>query len=450
MTTELVPLITQDKSLVWHRGGSVRHCVINVHQDSQGVDSSAVSPDPRNVVLVVDASGSMGGGKLEAAKEGAIKFVEQLASHDRLSIVSFSNDVQIHLDGSLCDESGLRSAQVALRSLTTRANTNLSGGWFQGVECGAKIMSKYDSFRTAQVLLLTDGLANEGISDASTLRYYAADMLRKGIITSSVGIGLDYSTEQIAALSDGGGGRYHHANTPTDILEIMAGELRLGASLLAYDVVLNVVVDSEVEIEVLGDCLKLTGDGHAAPHVGRHPAATASYPVGSIGTGQERDVVVKMRFPRRIAGERAVFAAWFTWRDPRTTELKDSNSSVVEFEFVRGADNDAELKDPVCSQRVADVWLAGMINQSIELNRRTQFVEAKALLAKQEPFFLRYIAGLKEESRLRREFKVAAANVGVMMDEFARKETSFSYYRSARLATELRSNYSENSWAPRK
>jgi Ca-activated chloride channel family protein len=450
MTTELVPLITQDKSLTWHRGGSVRHCVINVHQDAQGVDAGSVSPDSRNVVLVVDASASMHGEKLEAAKNGAIKFVEQLASHDRLSIVSFSSDVQVHLDGILCDKPGLRSAQAALRNLTTRANTNLSGGWFQGVECAAKVMSKSDSFHTAQVLLLTDGMANQGITDAPTLRGYSADLLRKGIITSTVGIGLDYSTEQIAALSDAGGGRYHHANTPTDILEIMAGELRLGASPVAYDLVLNVSVDDDAEIELLGDNLDLTGDGRAAPQVGGLPSASASYLVGSIGTGQERDVVVKMRFPRRMPGERTELLAWFTWRDPQTTELKNSHVSTVEFEFARGVDNDAERKDPVSSLRVADVWLAWMINQSIELNRRAQFVEAKALLAKQEPFFLRYIADLKEEPRLRREFEVAAVNVGTVMEEFARKETFMRYRSSSRRMTDHRSTFSRDSWAPRK
>lgn len=449
MTTELLPLINQDKSLAWHRGGSVRHCVINVQQDGHDAEESDGLRDPRNVVLVVDASASMGGGQLEAAKAGAISFVEQLSSHDRLSVVSFSSDVQVHLDGILCDKSGLRSAQASLRKLDIRSNTNLSAGWLQGVECAAKVMANHDSFRTAQVLLLTDGFANQGITDASILRGYAADLLRKGIVTSAVGIGVDYSTEQIAALSDAGGGRYHHANTPRDILEIMAGELSLGASLVAYDLVLNVAVDNEVEIELLGDSLDFTGDAHAAPNVGGLPTATASYLVGSIGRGQERDAVVKLRFPRRLPGQKTELLAWFTWRDPKTAELKNSCVLSVDFEFARGVDNDAERKDSVCSQRVADVWLAWMINQCLELNRQLLFVEAKALLAKQEPYFIRYIAGLAEEPRLRREFEMAAMNVGTAMDEFARKETYMLYRSRSRLSSDFRSDFAPNSWAPR-
>ena len=51
-----------------------------------------------NLAIVIDRSGSMGNGRLEAAKEAAIGIVNRLNKHDRLSVVVYDDEVTVLID----------------------------------------------------------------------------------------------------------------------------------------------------------------------------------------------------------------------------------------------------------------------------------------------------------------------------------------------------------------
>ena len=61
-----------------------------------------------------------------------------------------------------------------------------------------------------RLLILTDGQANDGLVDPQELSEVAANLRMRGISTSAVGIGQDYSTHQIEPIADQGGGMLHH------------------------------------------------------------------------------------------------------------------------------------------------------------------------------------------------------------------------------------------------
>src|SRR5690606_34231321 len=44
-----------------------------------------------NLVMVVDVSGSMSGGKIDSVRRSAVQFIEQMGEDDYLSIISFSS-----------------------------------------------------------------------------------------------------------------------------------------------------------------------------------------------------------------------------------------------------------------------------------------------------------------------------------------------------------------------
>ena len=156
-----------DRQLFWQEGNSVRYLVarLRAHQED---DPKKGERAPLNIALVIDASGSMSGGRLEAAKAAALGLAERLTERDRLTLVSFASDVQVHIDAAPVTAQNLHLIRNEIFRLQTRGSTCLSGGWFAGVASAARIAEE-DARMTPRVILLSDGHANEGIRDRNEL-----------------------------------------------------------------------------------------------------------------------------------------------------------------------------------------------------------------------------------------------------------------------------------------
>ena len=80
--------------------------------------------------------------------------------------------------------------------------TNLSGGF-----CAeSRRPSAPPTDGGATLVLLSDGHANEGVTDHGQLEQFAAGAQRRGITSSTIGIGLGYDEDLLAAIARGGGG----------------------------------------------------------------------------------------------------------------------------------------------------------------------------------------------------------------------------------------------------
>ena len=84
---------------------------------------------PINLALVIDRSGSMYEGRLEAAKKAATGISECLRKDDRLSIIAFDDEISVLLDGVKQNKAGRNAARAAISELHPRACTDLAGGW---------------------------------------------------------------------------------------------------------------------------------------------------------------------------------------------------------------------------------------------------------------------------------------------------------------------------------
>jgi len=138
---------------------------------------------PLSIALVLDRSGSMAGRKLSVAKRCASWVAERLGPKDELALVTYDDEVRL-LTPLTPVNGGLRRT---IQGIRPGGQTNLSGGWLKGLEalCGA------DDHGVRKVLLLSDGLANVGITDRGTLAGLAAEARAQGIGTTTVGFGAD-------------------------------------------------------------------------------------------------------------------------------------------------------------------------------------------------------------------------------------------------------------------
>jgi Ca-activated chloride channel family protein len=198
---------------------------------------------PLDVALVVDRSGSMHGAKLEAVKACGAYLARRMATGDRLAVVAYDDEVD--LVAPLAPVA-LDRMLAAVNSIHSGGTTNLSGGWLKGLE--QLRVDGRDAVR--RVLLLTDGLANVGITEPGSLVAMVEQARAAGIGTTTIGVGDDFDETLLTALADAGGGTGHFAATPDAAPGIFAAEIDGLASVVAQNV--SVEIRPGPEVTLLG------------------------------------------------------------------------------------------------------------------------------------------------------------------------------------------------------
>jgi Ca-activated chloride channel family protein len=189
---------------------------------------------PLNLSIVLDRSGSMDGEPLEQAKEAAALLVRRLWPEDVVSVVTYDDEVETVAEPA----TGKAQADLVerIRSIETRGCTNLSGGWLRGRELVAGGRREGAANR---VLLLTDGLANAGITEPGQLVGLCRTALDQGITTTTIGFGQGYDEVLLRRMAEAGGGSTYYIEDPDQAPAIFATEIEGLLSLTAQ----NLAVD---------------------------------------------------------------------------------------------------------------------------------------------------------------------------------------------------------------
>ena len=234
---------------------------------------------PVNLGVALDRSGSMAGEPLAIAKAALEQFVSQLLPDDRLTVVAFDDTaVPIVSAKKANDKAALRSA---IGAIEVGGMTNLSAGWLSASELVAR---EAESGTYSRVVLLSDGLANAGIVEHDKLADIAAGLRKRGIATTTVGIGSGYDDDVMALISAQSGGNSHHLDTLDGVGQILGSEFEELISLFAQNVVLEIAPDANVIEAVV-----LSG----YPVTNRPGGFSIS--CGDIVAGDDRYVLIRFR-----------------------------------------------------------------------------------------------------------------------------------------------------------
>jgi len=178
---------------------------------------------PAAVQIVLDRSGSMSGERLDAAKDSIVALVDRLDPADSLGVVAFDDQVQVLLPARTLDGPGREAAKHAVAGLNPGGTTNLSAGLLRGLQEARRATGDGDGGAT--LLLLSDGHANQGETDAAVLARVAAGGRDQGITTSTVGIGLGYDELLLSQIAGGGQGNHVFAEHGDAAAAAVAGEV---------------------------------------------------------------------------------------------------------------------------------------------------------------------------------------------------------------------------------
>lgn len=235
---------------------------------------------PLTAILVVDRSGSMAGDKIDAARMAAERFVNGLRDGDALGVITFGTDVTVELPVATIDSSSRARALNVVRRIEEGGGTNIDGGMAAARHMirGADL-----SGRVGRVVLLSDGRPTEGDRREGTLVGHAAELRKQGIVTSTLGLGLDYNEDLMEHMAAEGGGRYHYMRHGSQLAQILSDELEQASAVVASGTKLylpNTIAGLQV-LDVPGARV-VRGDRVAVD-------------IGDLAAGEERHVLVKLQ-----------------------------------------------------------------------------------------------------------------------------------------------------------
>jgi Ca-activated chloride channel family protein len=191
---------------------------------------------PLSVAMVIDRSGSMQGGRLQAAKDGIQQFVSKLHPEDEVCLVAYDDEVSVPLP--LTQVQGFRPLlPEILSSIDVGGCTDLHSGWLEGAQ---QLAPRSGQDRMCRVVLLSDGHANRGIQNIANVCEQVSQLAAAGITTSTVGIGLDFNERLMTEMAIAGQGTAMYGDRSEDLFEPLEAEAALLGSLVWREVTLQV------------------------------------------------------------------------------------------------------------------------------------------------------------------------------------------------------------------
>jgi Ca-activated chloride channel family protein len=209
--------------------------IIKICLDGLRRPHHAVRP-PVNLALVIDRSGSMGGEKIEKAKEAAMEVLRHLSSDDIFSLVTYESSVQTLIAAQSVGDG--RAIERAINSIEPGGSTAL----FAGVSQGASELREYlESGRYVnRIVLLSDGLANVGPQSPEELGRLGAALMKEGISVTTVGLGLGFNEDLMTRLAQRSDGNTYFVESSADLPRIFAAELGDVLNVVARRVVVEI------------------------------------------------------------------------------------------------------------------------------------------------------------------------------------------------------------------
>ena len=169
-------------------------------------------------------------------------------------MIAFSTTARVLFPMTQMDEKGKAKAKRTVSAFAPENMTNMYGG----VSLLDSVFSEearesQEAGRSCRAVLLTDGLANEGIISDDSFADLAGSLAQKGIAVSAIGVGESYNPHLLGVIAQAGGGNFHHLKTLETLDSICTKEMAEAAEIGGRKATLKVFFPEAL----LGDNLNL-------------------------------------------------------------------------------------------------------------------------------------------------------------------------------------------------
>jgi len=284
---------------------------------------------PLNLVLVIDRSGSMDGSKLSYARKAARFLAGELTARDRLAIVTFDDEVNV-----LVPSQPVRDPLTfisAINLIQAGGCTALFDGWLAGA---TQVAQQLDPTALNRVLLLSDGQANEGLTDAAAIAAKVEGLTQRGISTSAFGLGNGFDEDLMGAIASAGDGTLAQIESPNQLADLYASELQGLASTIGRKVSIGIRAKHGAElVDVLNDLPQ---------------SSAGNFQLPNLRNGQDLIVGVRLQLPA-WAPNQEILSLQLAWDSPelngRQQLVQHLTLPVKPWVELNGLDIDAAVSE---------------------------------------------------------------------------------------------------------
>ncbi len=254
-------------------------------------EERAVRRVPTDLLVVLDRSGSMGGEKLEDARQAIRELVSQLGPEDRFALVTYSDGAELSIPLAVAAPETRQGWLATVARIEASGGTNMSSGLDLALENVTRLRA---AGHAPRMILISDGLANQGDASPEGLIGRAKRAAEAELALTTVGVGADFNEYLMTALADAGGGNYYFVERGTELAPIFAREFGATRSTVASAVAVEITPADGVRVV------------DAAGYPLEQSAGRIVIRPGTLFGGQERRIWVTLAVPHDAPAEHAL------------------------------------------------------------------------------------------------------------------------------------------------
>ncbi|XP_074541033.1 inter-alpha-trypsin inhibitor heavy chain H3-like isoform X2 [Halichoeres trimaculatus] len=153
---------------------------------------------PKNVVFVIDRSGSMAGRKIQQTREALAAILKDLHEEDHFALILFDDEMTTWKNSlTIASKENLSQAIKYIRKLRHNGSTDINGAVLRAVNMlmAERESSNVPERSTDMIILLTDGMPNSGESNLEKIQQNVRLAIAGKMSLFSLGFGndVDYS-----------------------------------------------------------------------------------------------------------------------------------------------------------------------------------------------------------------------------------------------------------------
>ena len=199
--------------------------------------------EKNNLVFLIDVSGSMNSNdKLGLLKKTFSHLTDKLGDDDVISIVTYSGNEEVVLDGC----SGAKKDKIlkAVNSLSAKGSTNGEAGLKKAYQLAEK---HYIQGGNNRIIMASDGDLNVGISSVEELKSFIEQKRDSGTFLSVLGFGMgNYKDAQMETIADCGNGVYYYIDSEAEAEKVFGTDIFSTLYTIAKDVKLQLTFDRDL------------------------------------------------------------------------------------------------------------------------------------------------------------------------------------------------------------